>query len=474
MVVYLLFSVFIKLGFRLVMKIEELKNEPLFKEFAITLPANEIDVLYNDKIKQVATNITIEGFRKGKAPAPMIQRKYGNQLYKELVEEQVDKLCRNATKDLKVFGSPQIANFKAEKGADLSFSLSVELYPTIELPNFKSIVIQNPTISLSDEEFKASKEETLSEIYKNGLNAEVATEKCELLCSIRIEDLDGTPLHKDTLPTFITFKDSEDQKIKSLVPVDVALKKFIGAHKGDHVDLEIELSSELPPMYSEEQKIKDFIGKKVKMHLDIEHILQVEPDYNNLDHIANALGCEKSAIDEKIRQIIEQRFNSDAFGLKRIMLFDALEKALTFDVPPSIYRTEASNLLEQILKAKEEAEELKSKTDSELRDYANKYALRRIRIGMMLSKYADEKKIQVTNEEYRRAVISQARRYGNIGDDIVKAYMSNEKLMQQLAGSILEDKSVASIMSEVDLQDKKYSLKELDAELESVNKEHFV
>ena len=175
-----------------------------------------------------------------------------------------------------------------------------------------------------------------------------------------------------------------------------------------------------------------------------------------------ALGCKKAAeIPSKVEEIVTNEINNQIHTLVKIRLFNKLEDLLTYDIPPTLLKREVDALKQETKKLKDsESESLDS-------DYCERFALRRIKIGLLLSEYAKNHKIQVTNDDIKEAILHKAKSMPYLAQQIIKLYNTNEDARNSLMGTILEEKAVRKIIDvEIAATEKEYSIKELDASLE--------
>jgi trigger factor len=130
------------------MQFKEVKNEGLDRHFKVTVSAKDIDGKVSKELASVAKTARIDGFRIGKAPVAIIQKKYGSSVRADIVSHDVrhainDIITKNK---LEIAGSPAIEDLKSEAGSDVEFTLQLELMPEIKMPDFKKIKIRNDNI----------------------------------------------------------------------------------------------------------------------------------------------------------------------------------------------------------------------------------------------------------------------------------------------------------------------------------------
>ena len=72
------------------MQVNETLNEGLKREFTIVVPASEIDAELNWRLAELATQMSLPGFRPGKVPPALLRARYGDSLLGEILEKAVN------------------------------------------------------------------------------------------------------------------------------------------------------------------------------------------------------------------------------------------------------------------------------------------------------------------------------------------------------------------------------------------------
>src|SRR5258708_14595827 len=125
--------------------------EGLERRVSMTLPAAEIEKQVDTRLKQLARNIKMPGFRPGKVPMKIVAQTYGPQVRSEVLSDAVQKTFTDVVKEanLKVAGYPRIER-KDEKPTDgaspatLEFSATFEIYPEVKVGELANVTIDRP------------------------------------------------------------------------------------------------------------------------------------------------------------------------------------------------------------------------------------------------------------------------------------------------------------------------------------------
>ncbi|MCR4338588.1 MAG: trigger factor [Gemmatimonadaceae bacterium] len=122
------------------------------RRIQVSVPAETVKQAEEKAARRYATKVRMPGFRQGKAPPAMIQKKFG----KEIRQEALESLVRDAyeevitKQDLKIASQPHIHDVKFEDGKPLTFELHVEVRPTLELARTSGFKITRPKVEITD------------------------------------------------------------------------------------------------------------------------------------------------------------------------------------------------------------------------------------------------------------------------------------------------------------------------------------
>jgi trigger factor len=113
--------------------------------------------------------ITVPGFRKGKAPRKMIENLYGAEVFHtDAVEEIFPDVYKEAVTDQgwKTVGQPSVTDMKVREDKSLELTIEVELYPEVELGQYKGVEAPKAAVTVSDEEVEAELDRKANEVAR--------------------------------------------------------------------------------------------------------------------------------------------------------------------------------------------------------------------------------------------------------------------------------------------------------------------
>ena len=110
-------------------------------EFEIKVPEDRVDLEYSSVFKEIQKNAKIDGFRKGKVPIQIIEKKFEKQADREVAENLLKSEYIDIIKEKKLtpIGTPEFDFEKIKKGEFFSFKVKFEVVPTVELGEYKNV-----------------------------------------------------------------------------------------------------------------------------------------------------------------------------------------------------------------------------------------------------------------------------------------------------------------------------------------------
>lgn len=296
--------------------VKELENSQV--ALTITVDAASIEKAYQDKLKKYSANLQIDGFRKGKAPASIVERKYGEAIREESTFEFMENSLQETLKDIDEANRPlpystpvlqdeeKLLPFK--KDTDITFTVNYDVMPKFELPAYTGLTAEVKTKTVSDvdveNEVEKYREQNSLIISKDGKaeNGDIATiDYAELNEDGSV--IDGTE-KKDftfTIGSGYNLYKLDDDVIGLEKDQEKVVEKDID---GKHVKLSVKLtnlkSRKLPDVDDEfAQDVKDEYKNVADMKAGIRADLEKKAEDENKNAKAEAI-IEKIASSVKI------------------------------------------------------------------------------------------------------------------------------------------------------------------------------
>lgn len=434
------------------MNITELKSEGLKKEYKIIIPAQDVESKVDNKLTQISKNIKLPGFRVGKAPKSMLKQKYKASVMGEVLDDMIkdasEEVIKN--KELRPAMMPNVKITSFSDGKDVEFEMSVEILPEIKFGDLSTISLEKLMAEVPAEEV----EKAIGYLAKSRRNTKKVEENRETVKGDTVVidfvgSIDG-----------VEFKGGKG----NAYPLELGSGSFIpgfedqliGKKAGDKVDVKV--------TFPENYHAKDLAGKDAVFAVEIKEIRETEPVTVD-DEFAKSLG-EKSLEDLKSK--IAERIKTDYEAASRMklkrQLLDILDEEYNFEVPNGLVEAEYKGIVSQYEQAKkmnqlDESEKSKSEEDL-LADYKN-IAIRRVKLGLLLSEIGKDAKISIEPDDVNKAIMNEAKRYPGQEKAVFDYYLKNKNAVEALKAPIFEEKIVDYILSKAKVAEKIISVEEL-------------
>ena len=427
-------------------KIEKLENSSV--KLTVTIGKADVAASYNDVVAKYAKNIQIPGFRKGKVPVSVLERKYGDALKNDAVSEIVEKalgdifeeMDKNKSDDRPLpYSQPTIDDIPLlDTTKDLTFAVKYDVFPKVEVKNFDGIEIKVPEVKITDDDLK----EELEAIRQR--NAMVLDKK------------DDEAVAKDDIVTVnyceLDDKDAEiagsqRQDFVFTVGTEQNIYKFdneiIGMKKGETKDLTKEV---------------DGANKKVRVtvtavkvrnvpELDDELAQDVSDKYNNLEDMKNDIKKNlESALENKLKEI------------KANSLLEQLVEKNPVEIPASMLKAELDSrfrmMAQQFQTTTEQLEKMLTSAGQTKEDMLTNWtgdAEKMLKSRIIVESLLKEKDISVTPEEIEAecekiaagAGVSVEEVKKHYEDPRSKEYLEDEAKEQKLYTMLFEQVKVS-------------------------------
>ena len=438
------------------MNIKELNSDKLNYQAQIIVPHSKLEEEVKAQLAEISKTAKIDGFRPGKVPSSVLEKKYGESVRSDVIRTQVEEAIKKIITDnkLDVVTNPEIKDIKNESGKDLEFKLDFELMPEIKMPDLKKIEIEKPVLTVADKdvEERLKKIAEYSKTYEKESKGAAKKEDQVTIDSVGYVDgeaFEGGKLdaHKLVLGSGTFIPGFEDQ--------------LIGKKAGEEIDVKVE--------FPKEYHAKHLAGKPAEFKTKILAVHTASTPKID-DDFAKKFKCDDLAdMKNKLKEDIARSYDESIHVAMKMSLFNELEKVIKFEPPKSLINKEIAALEHQKGHLMTD-EAMKSMSDKKQKEFLEKMAFRRVAIGLILAEYVKEHKITVVEDDIKQAIFQQARNYPGQEQQIIEFYQKDKNAIENLKGPIMEEKAVKQIFEkEIKTTEKKYSKDKMEKKLQELN-----
>lgn len=443
------------------MKVTELKSEGLRKELKVVVSAAEMAKKAAARLQEVGKRAKVPGFRPGHIPLDVLKQRYGKSVEAELTEKVVTECSHKAVEEQKIrlAMQPKIENISYEEGKDLSFTMALDVFPDVKDIDFAKISLERATFEITD----ADVNEGIARIAEyNKMPKKVEAARKAQKGDVAVIDFKGSV-------DGIYFPGGEGKEY----PLELGSNSFIPGFEGQVEGMKPGESRTITVEFPKNYQSTDLAGKEAKFEIVLHELRElVTPEAN--DEFAKRMGMENlEALKKAVREQMEKDFNGLVRDRLKKQLFDVLDEKCDFDTPAGMVEMEFNAIWSQSGHGHVHGEhcnhdhshdEAEEAPDAETKAEYERLAKRRVRLGLFLAETGNRKKINITQDDVREAVLRQARSYPGQERQVIDFYQKNPRYIEELKGPIIEDKVVDFILGEVKYQDKKTTLEALRSE----------
>lgn len=434
------------------MKIKETKSEGLSREYEVIVSAADYEAEVEKKLKKIAQNVSMAGFRAGKVPFAMVKQKYQGNAMSEAVDDLLRDGVNEVLKEKKVrpVFTPDVELTKFEDGKDLEFKVSMDVMPEIKLNDFSDIKVEKPVAEVPAEEVEKALT-YMAESRRDTVKVEEdrATLKGDIAVIDFVGSIDG-----------VEFAGGKGEAY----PLEIGSNSFIPGYEDQLIGKKAGEVVDVKATFPENYHAKDLAGKEALFVTTIKEIREIKKAEIN-DDFAKSMGEENlDKLKETVKARIAQDYeNASKMKTKRALL-DALDTAYKFDVPAKLVDMEYDAIVKQYENAKKNNqldEDEKSKKEEDLLKEYKDIAVRRVKLGLLLAEAGNEAKVDVTQEDINKAIMGEAQRYPMQAKAIFDFYLKNKEAVERLRTQVYEEKVIDYVLSKVETKEKTVSVEEL-------------
>lgn len=441
------------------MQIKETTNQGLKRGYTLTIPAKDIDARIAAELKKIAPTVRMPGFRPGKVPANLLRKMHGEQLHAQVVNdtirESVDSLMKD--KALRPAMQPKIALGEGyAEGKDAELTVDLEVLPEVTAPSTDGIAIERLTVPVTDVEV----DEALGRIA--GQNKSYTDAKKGAKAK------DGDQLIIDFVGRTggVEFEGGKAEGAALVLGSGMFIPGFedqlVGVKAGDEKTITV--------TFPADYQAKELAGKDAEFDVTVQAV-KVEGESKVDDDFAKNLGFDGL---DKLRTLVRGQLEQELGGLTRTQmkraLLDQLAAGHDFDVPEQMVDAEFEQIwtqLEQEAARSDDPEASRKEIEAEKDDY-RRIAVRRVRLGLLLSEIGQANNIQVTGQEMNMLIQQAAQQYRAEDRERFVQFVQNEPMAAaQLRAPLYEDKVVDFLFDKAAITDREVTREELEAAIEA-------
>ena len=421
-------------------------------KLTVNVPFAELDQEIDQAYAAIAQQVSIPGFRKGKAPRQLIDARFGRgPILEQVVNDMLPSRYEQAVKenDLKVIGQPDVDISKIEDKDFVEFTAEVDIRPEFEVPDFSKISVTVPALKADEEDVDKALEE-LAERFGELKDTKRKMKTGDYAIIDITAEIDGEKI-EDASTEGLSYRIGDDDLIKGL---DTALR---GMKTGE--DNEFTSTIQSGEHKDEEATIKVHVqqSKERKLPAMDDEFAQMASEFDTMDELRESTKT----------QVEETKKAEQAAQIRDEVLKSALSE-VEFELPQSVVDEQAHSQLHQILgqlahdeKALAQLLEAQGTSREEFDKQTREQAEESVRTQLFLDAVAEKEEPEVSQQELTDHILFTAQSYGMDPNQFIQQLQSNGQIAN-LFSDVRRGKALAAAICSTTVKDEEGNKVDVD------------
>jgi len=430
-------------------KSEEIKNivtiedaGPCKKKVSVEIPAEKIQQALTDEYKELKLGAEVPGFRKGRAPMRLLEKKFGSDITKQVKLKLLAEASESAVtdNDIDMLGDPDIKHDDIELPDEgpMKFDFEVEVRPDFELPSLEGISVDKPKIEIGDDEI-AEQIESICKRAGVWEPKDGPVEDDDRIVADVVMDIEGVEENAKYENIEIT---SSANGFVAGVPVENLNELLAGAKASD--EKKIKVNIDVPATFYNEQ----FRGKSTEITIDVKDVKHLVPAELNEDFFTRVGVDDETDLKDRIAEQLEQQADSQAKQQMAEQIHEYLSKNVKLDLPESIVADQSTRILQRqysnMLMQGMEREQMDQQM-GQLRASSEDEARQQLKTFFIMDKVAEQLKVEVTDEEVNSRIAQIAAMRGRRPEKM-REELARDGSLAQFSLEIREQKCIDKML----------------------------
>ena len=397
------------------------------KRLTIEIPDDVVETEIRKGLLEAQRRANLPGFRAGKAPMSIIEKRFGKGVESEVLEKLVPEYYMEAVKeaDIKPVAKPEMEegiDFKRNEPIVMTFT--VEVRPKIENLEYENMPVKDIPVEIKDEE--------IDTIIKS-----VAEEKGTF------EAIDAEVASGDLVTLDYTSDDGVETK-DAVIKVGSGPypKEFFDALTGKNKGEEFSTEITFP-----EDSSTQFAGKTPKFRMVIKDVKRKNIPAID-DELAKDMGIENlQTLKDRIREDVLASKTAEADRKKQIELIEKLLAAHAFDAPEGMVNFELDRIIGEV-----SAEGKHPGTHEELIMEYRPKAEKSAKVSILLDIIGEREGITVSEDELKEEILNFSRRYYVTPENVIKYYVTRDGSLDGIKNALYEKKAMKALLDKAKIE----------------------
>jgi len=421
-------------------------GEGLERRLLVDLPADLVSSAMDKKLKDIARNVRLDGFRPGKVPMRTVRQRFGDQVRRETYAALIQETLYEAASQEKLTpaGEPKIELRDPAEEGGFGYTAVFEIMPKVELSDLAGQKIDRPMAEVTDGDIDAM--------------IEKLRKQRTVWNDVERAAQDGDTLHLD-FNGFIdgeAFEGGSAENVPLLIGSGSMLDGFetglLGAEGGDSRSLDVK--------FPEDYGAKHLAGKEARFEVKVLRV--TEPQVPDVDEeFVKALGVEDGTLEglrENVANNMRHELKRKLQSQTKERVMEMLVAANPLEIPKALVAQECERIKTQML------HEMQQQGGSSGVDLPvslfEEEAVRRVRLGLLVAEIIDKEKLEVQDDRLRETISEFAQSYED-PQEVVEFYLQDANARKSVENLALENAVVEWVLGQIEVNDESKSFAEM-------------
>jgi trigger factor len=422
-------------------------TQGLERRLTISVPAETVDVEVKNRLRQVSKTQRIDGFRPGKVPPSVIQKRYGKSVRQEVAGEIMQRNFVDAIVAEKInpAGRPSFVAKSNEDGKPLEFEATFEIYPEVVLKDLEKIVVERPDVEVNDSDLDEMFV-TLQKQHQTWKENNRVTKKGDKLTLDFNGRVDG--------------EDFEGGKAEGF-ELELGAGRMIPGFEQEITGMKAGEEKTIKVTFPDDYHAENLKGKEAEFDIVVHKTEgSVLPDVD--EEFAKLFGVEEGGVDAlraEVSKNMARELTQAVKGKVKEQVIEGLLAGHEVGLPSALVAQEVDVLRQQAMQRFQGQMDPKNLPELPSEMFTEQ-AERRVKIGLLLGEVIKVNEIKVDNAKVDELIATAASAYED-PREVIEYYANNKELMQQMQNVALEEQAVEFLVEKADVSSKKASFQDI-------------
>ncbi|MBB1339731.1 trigger factor [Pseudoalteromonas sp. SR44-2] len=412
-------------------------TQGLERRITITVPSENVETEVKKRLQQLSKTQRIDGFRAGKVPVSVINKRFGPAVRQEVAGEVMQRNYIEAIVSEKInpAGAPTFAPKSLEAGKDLEFSATFEVYPEVEVQGLDKITVEKPAVTVTDEDL-ANMLETLRKQHAEWTDVDAAAGENDRVTVDFVGTIDGEVFEGGKAEDF---------------PLELGQGRMIPGFEDNIVGKKAGEEVVADVTFPDDYHAENLKGKAAQFTITVKKVEAQElPELS--EEFATKFGVTEGGVDA-LKEEVKKNMTRELDQAVKASVKDQAIKGLLanneIEVPKALVDQEVDALRQQAAQRFGGDAQNMPELPAEL---FHEQAVTRVKTGLLLGEVIKTNDIKVDDAKVEALIATVASAYED-PTEVVEYYKGNDQLMQQMRNVAMEEQAVEAILAKAVVTD---------------------